>query len=242
LSSAGGKRNDKKAPASINYRAAGLAHDMGNLLQIIASALRQIERSVGEDQLKQMQPFLVAATQSVERAGILKCRLVEQARSPHARRIMASEVLRTIRGLIALSAGPTISVGVAFDPDTPAISCNAHEFENAVLNLVANARDAMPDGGRLWISTHSEQGVLRNRTASASTAVICIRDEGLGIPQARLKKIFKPYFSTKQAGRHAGLGLAMVNEFARDAGGSVEMQSVIGEGTTVFLRLPSFDE
>jgi len=124
-------------------------------------------------------------------------------------------------------------VELDLDQDLPAVFCCALEFESVVLNLVINAKDAMPNGGVLRVAAYC--GDFDDGT----TVVVRVTDTGCGMSAETARRAFQPLFTTKPVGRGTGLGLAMVSEFARRVGGSVQIESVVNCGTSVILRLPA---
>lgn len=219
---------------------AGIAHDLANLLQVIASAMRAIERTLNRHERQKIQSYTLGTLQCVDRGAVLSRRMIGLAAPMSIQRFAVGDLLHSMRGLIALAAGPDVDVTIICDRATPAIACDARDFENAILNLVVNARDALPDGGRIWVSSRGERDVRRDQPGVPSTTVICVRDNGCGIPLAQLNRVFEPYFTSKLEGRGSGLGLTMVNDFARRAGGVAEVSSIVGEGSSFFLRLPGY--
>ena len=122
---------------------------------------------------------------------------------------------------------------------------DAGQFEQALINLAVNARDAMPDGGQLRIQVREARGVASASAANAGSAAddrtfveVVVRDSGTGIPADVLERVCEPLFTTKPAGAGSGLGLAMVSGFAAQAGGDVSVESTVGKGTAVAIRLP----
>lgn len=208
-----------------------IAHDLGNLLQVAASALYQMDRLLDGGSRACVRPYECAAAEALARAGALSRSLARSR--PHVAGegigpISIEATLLAIKPLIELAAGPAVRVAFHIANDIPTIECNARDLERAVFNLVANARDAMPDGGAIDIS------ILRERSA----AVLRVRDCGAGISAETAAQAFRPYFTTKASFGGTGLGLAMVKHFADQAGGSAEIDSTLGVGTTVVLRLP----
>jgi signal transduction histidine kinase len=210
--------------------AAVIAHDLGNLLQITAGALLQIDRHLDEGTRARVRRFEYAASESLARAGALSRALVDRGRRTQTicGPTCPAQVLRAIQQLIELAAGPAISVDFEVSEKVPEIACSVAELERALLNLVANARDSMPGGGTLVISMVREE----------DSAVLRIRDSGCGMTAQVAAQAFRPHFTTKSGTGGAGLGLAMVRGFAERAGGSAEVDSVVGAGTMVSLRLP----
>jgi signal transduction histidine kinase len=219
----------------------GLAHDMG--LQIVASALSIIDRSVTQAEPARVQGLCRNARTAVDRIVTLRSQILDLARvePTHIRRIDPVATISSLKGLIELTLGPAIALEIEHALDAPALVCDAQELENAILNLVVNARDAMPLGGRLSLNLNHNDvpwpdgGVILMRSPRL---ILKVGDTGCGMPPGVLDRVFEPFFSTKPKDRGTGLGLPMVAEFVRRAGGSVEIQSRVGEGTTVILNLP----
>lgn len=229
--------------ATLGLMTAGVAHDLGNLLQIVSSAVRLIDQKLDPATRAELAPLTAGAMESVNRAGALSRQILDLSRSKAAvEEITCLErTLGSIRNLVVLMAGPRVAVEFAMPGDLPQIVCNTRELENAILNLVINARDAMPEGGRLTISTFSETEAPdydRFVTSGGITAVLSVRDTGCGMSPDLASKVFKPFFTTKSDSSGTGLGLSMVSDFARRAGGCAEIESAPGRGTTVTLRLP----
>lgn len=229
--------------ASHGFRTPGVAHDLGNMLQVIASAVRLIDRSLDEGSRAKVKPFTESALGAVDRASVLARRLLDTARA--GRRveepICPNETILGMRDLMILTTGPKIELRTFCNQDVPLIRCDGHELENVILNLVINARDAMPLGGKLILATHAERDARAAPRAAPSTAVISVCDTGSGMSEDVASKAFTPFYSTKAPGDGTGLGLAMVDAFARRCGGFAEIRSVVGCGTTIVLRLPACD-
>ncbi len=210
--------------------AALIAHDLRNLLQITAGALLQIDRQLDDGTRARVRKFEYAASESLARAGALSRALVDRGLQHQitAGPTCPARVLTAIRHLIELAVGPAICVDFQVSDGVPEVSCSVAELERALLNLVANARDSMPDGGSLVVSIAEEEGA----------AVLRVRDTGSGMTADIAAQIFRPRFTTRSGAGGSGLGLAMVRAFAEGAGGSAEVRSRVGAGTTVILRLP----
>jgi signal transduction histidine kinase len=148
--------------------------------------------------------------------------------------------LTGIADLIRLTAGPSVTVDFEIGASLPLVLCSARELENVILNLVINARDAMPAGGLLSLTVLPEyphRDVCSACTAETA-AVLRVRDTGSGMSPDVAARAFDPFFTTKPMGNGSGLGLAMVADFARRSGGVAEFDSAVGQGTTISLRLP----
>ncbi|CAN7211911.1 ATP-binding protein [Phenylobacterium sp. LjRoot225] len=219
--------------------AAGVVHDLGNLIQIAASAVNVVSRSPRAAQDPGLEPILARARTALERAGALvhqtRRRTVEPSFEVRAAPDLQSipACLDEIRALLAWICEPGVTLAIELGPDLPLVRCNRLELQNAVLNFVINARDATPDGGSI--------GIVARRVAEGAFAGVMelsVVDDGAGMSRETLAQAFNPYFTTKADGRGTGLGLAIVRRFAHEAGGRVDIVSAPGEGTTVTLRLP----
>jgi signal transduction histidine kinase len=218
----------------------GIAHDFRNILAVIRSSLNLLERSAGDGE--QAASCLAAAHEGVERGLRLVSRLLDlatqQERVPT--RVSVNDLLRELETFLRYSAGAEIGVELDLAAGLPMCLADPSQFSSAVLNLVINARDSMPGGG-----------IVRISTASVPTAAVCapggtgfdlvrvrVEDEGAGMSAAMIERIFDPYFTTK-GNLGTGLGLPQVRAFARRAGGEVEVRSEPGKGTRVDLLLPA---
>ncbi len=211
----------------------GVAHDFNNLLTIVGNNVHLLRRV---DPRNADSPQLAA----IERAVRTGAQLTRQLLAFSRRQVVRVETIRLQERLPALLVlvrpllPPGVDVEVDVDPDTAGIDVDGAEFELAVLNLVGNARDAMPDGGLVRLSA-------RNATAAESEGfpgphvVVAVEDGGLGIAQELLPRVFEPFFSTKPHGEGTGLGLAQVMALCRSAGGTARIRSEPGRGTTVTM-------
>lgn len=207
----------------------GVAHDFNNLLMIISGSVHVLKRELTSDKSIRALQAIEAAS---ERAASLTKQLLtfarRQAVNPQpinlAERIGGlSEVLKT-----GLGGSVTLTTDVA--PDVSSVVVDVNEFETALVNLVVNARDAMPEGGRVTITARN--------AADADRVEITVTDTGVGIPDDVAAKVFDPFFTTKPVGKGTGLGLSQVHGFAHQAGGTVGLHSKLGEGTSITICLP----
>lgn len=223
--------------------AAGVVHDLGNLIQIAASAVSIISRSPRAGQDAALEPILARARTALERAGALVRHTRSRTGKPSFTiRAMSdlqslSSCLEEIQALLVWICEPGVTLTIELGPDLPRVRCNRVELQNAVLNLVINSRDASSEGGSIAIVAHR---ITHGRFAGALE--LRVEDNGAGMSSETLAQAFTPYFTTKTDGRGTGLGLAMIQRFAHEAGGHVDIVSAPGEGTTVTLRLPSATE
>lgn len=212
--------------------AAVIAHDLRNLLQITASALLQIDRHLDIDTRSRVLLYEHAASESLARAGALSRALVDRAAGSEGdgrQSVCPAQAVAAIRHLIELAVGPSVRVDFEIGDDLPSVACDPQSLERALLNLVSNARDAMPGGGNILISVAQEQGA----------AVLRVRDTGPGIDPELAAQLFRPFFTTRGVRGGSGLGLAMVKRFAEQSGGMAEIGNADGCGTVVTLRLPA---
>lgn len=208
--------------------AAGVLHDLGNLIQIAMSALNILARTP-DMPVTHREPLLHRARTSLDHAGTLirRTNLHTRTRSGHPPRSDVAACLADVVALIAAGEERRLSVDVVIAPDLPDIACDPIGLRRALLNLVFNARDAMADGGTVRIEA---QPVL-------SAVELRIADHGIGMSPSVLARVFDPFFTTKRDGL-GGIGLPIVERFVRGAGGQVTIESEPGIGTTVTLRLP----
>jgi PAS domain S-box-containing protein len=207
----------------------GVAHDFNNLLMVISGSVHAIRKEIaGEKALRALQSIDGAS----QRAASLTRQLLTFARrqSVQPQSIKLSERLNVLRDVLTSGLGSTMSLTIDVADDVWNIVVDPNEFETALVNLVVNARDAMPEGGSVIISA-------KNIPEKAEVA-ISVEDTGVGIPDDIAAKVFDPFFTTKAVGKGTGLGLSQVHGFAHQAGGTVGLRSVLGSGTTITICLP----
>jgi signal transduction histidine kinase/CheY-like chemotaxis protein len=218
----------------------GVAHDFNNLLTpIIGSLDMLVRRELGSERERRL---IDGALQSAERAKTLVQRLLAFARrqplQPTA--VDLNVLVRGMAELIASTSGPRIDVRTELPEDLPPAVADANQLEMAVLNLAVNARDAMPEGGVLTIST--AQATLDyghpSKLSPGPYLRLSVADTGMGMDEDTLSRAVEPFFSTKGIGKGTGLGLSMVHGLALQLDGSMTIFSRPGEGTTVELWLP----
>jgi PAS domain S-box-containing protein len=218
----------------------GVAHDFNNLLTpIIGSLDRLLTRGVGSER---EQKLMAGALEAAERAKVLVQRLLAFARrqplQPQA--IDLRDLVGGMADLVVSTTGPKINVQVDLPPDLPPALADANQLEMALLNLAVNARDAMPDGGRLTISAErlSVRTGRRTKLRPGHYVRLSVQDTGTGMDEATLARAVEPFFSTKGIGKGTGLGLSMVHGLASQLGGGLTIDSSPGRGTIVELWLP----
>jgi PAS domain S-box-containing protein len=214
----------------------GVAHDFNNLLMIISGSLHTLKRGADDD--AKLQRAISAIETATKRGAALTSQLLTFARrqSVNPQAIDFPDRIAAIREVLDAGVGSSVRLAFDIDRDVWPIRTDAAELETALLNLVINARDAMPDGGTVTISARNV--VLDETLLTGEFVAIDVADTGLGIPTDVVDKIFEPFFTTKPIGKGTGLGLSQVHGFAHQAGGTVKVASELGKGTTFTILLP----
>lgn len=180
---------------------------------------------------------------SIERAAQRGTRLTRRLLAFFRRQALQPEILDVrealddVRELLRTTAGGAVALTIEVEPDPLAIKVDAAEFEIALINLIANARDAMRGAGRIEIRARLEPA--DDSPAQAPRVSVSICDSGEGMSAETLSRAFEPFFTTKPAGSGTGLGLSQVAAFCEQAGGAVKVESEVGSGTTVSMLLPA---
>ncbi|MDA9491334.1 PAS domain-containing sensor histidine kinase [Bradyrhizobium sp. CCBAU 11361] len=214
----------------------GIAHDFNNLLMIISGSLHTLKRGTDDD--AKLQRAISAIETATRRGAALTNQLLTFARrqSVNPQAIDFSERIGAIREVLDAGVGSAVRLAFDITREVWPIRTDVSEFETALLNLLINARDAMPDGGTVTISARNV--VLDEPPLAGEFVAIDVADTGLGIPADVVDKIFEPFFTTKPIGKGTGLGLSQVHGFAHQAGGTVKVTSELGKGTTFSILLP----
>ncbi|WP_294238475.1 PAS domain-containing protein [uncultured Sphingomonas sp.] len=222
----------------------GLAHDFNNLLAGISGSLELMALRLAQGRAADVDRYMDAAQGATRRAAALTHRLLafsrRQTLAPRPTDIAA--LVSGMTDLIQRTVGPAITLETRGADDPWTILVDAPQLENALLNLCINARDAMPDGGRITIEMSNrrldEDNARFADIPDGEYLVLCVTDTGTGMTPDVIEKAFDPFFTTKPLGQGTGLGLSMIYGFAKQSGGQVRIQSTPGEGTTVYLYLP----
>ena len=227
----------------------GIAHDFNNMLQGISGGLDLMERRIAQGRATEAGRYVAMARQSVERASSLTHRMLAFARR---QALLPSEIepARLVRGmeeLISRTVGPSVRLVLRLGGGDWRALCDENQLESALLNLAINARDAMPDGGQITITTADrcvEAGPFADSidVSPGDYVEITVADTGTGMPPDVLARAFEPFFTTKPIGQGTGLGLSQLYGFVRQSGGAVQLESTLGQGTTVRLYLPRYHE
>jgi PAS domain S-box-containing protein len=224
----------------------GLAHDFNNLLQGISGSLEMLKDLLADHDPQAIDRAIAVAQASAARAAAVTQRLLafsrQQVLSPEP--CNTDALIAGMEELIRRTAGPEITVQTAPTIGIWPTLCDANQMENALLNLCINAKDAMPDGGRLIIETANS--TIDDRCAREWDMVpgdyvaVCVSDTGVGMPPDALARAFEPFYTTKPIGAGTGLGLSMIYGFAKQSGGQARIHSEVGRGTKVWIYLPRY--
>lgn len=222
----------------------GLAHDFNNMLAGIAGSLEMLQVRIKQGRVGELEKYITAAQSASRRAAALTHRLLafsrRQTLDPKPTDI--NRLIGEMEDLIRRTVGPSIQVEVVGTIGLWTALVDPNQLENALLNLCINARDAMPEGGRITIETANkwlDPQASRERELPAGPYLsLCVTDTGTGMSPETVKRAFDPFFTTKPLGEGTGLGLSMIYGFARQSGGQVRAYSEVGLGTTMCLYLP----
>lgn len=221
----------------------GIAHDFNNLLAVMIGNAEMLEIRTTNDQ--QSGKNVNEIIKAVERASSLTDRLLtfsrRQTLAPVSTNI--SSLIGGLDDMLKRSLGATINLTVEAAPDLWPATIDPHQFENALVNLAINARDAMPDGGQLTIkaaNTTLDENYARQHedVAPGDYVQVAVMDTGAGMSADVLEKVFEPFFTTKDVGKGSGLGLSMVYGFVKQSSGHITVDSDANDGTTVKLYIP----
>ncbi|WP_079565578.1 PAS domain-containing hybrid sensor histidine kinase/response regulator [Bradyrhizobium erythrophlei] len=222
----------------------GIAHDFNNLLTGIVGSLDLLQTRLNQGRTDNVARYINAAMTSANRAAALTHRLLAFARRQPLipKSVDVNQLVVSLEDLLRRTIGETIDLRIAAANDLWSTLCDPNQLESALLNLAINARDAMPDGGRLTFATANAR--LDSVTADTPALApgdyvsITVTDTGVGMSAEVAARAFDPFFTTKPIGQGTGLGLSMIYGFARQSNGHATIDSTIGRGTTVRLYLP----
>jgi PAS domain S-box-containing protein len=222
----------------------GIAHDFNNLLTGIVGSLDLMQTRINQGRTENVGRYIDAAMTSANRAAALTHRLLAFARRQPLipKSVDANALIVSLEDLLRRTIGERIDLEIVAADDLWCTLCDPNQLESALLNLAINARDAMPDGGRIKIVTAN--AVIAELNADAPALMpgdyirIEVSDTGTGMSAEVMARAFDPFFTTKPIGQGTGLGLSMIYGFARQSNGHVVIESRVGEGTSVNLYLP----
>jgi signal transduction histidine kinase/ActR/RegA family two-component response regulator len=239
-------RQSQKMDA-IGRLAGGIAHDFNNLLTIINGHAALLRESPDGLASRDAEMSVDEIEKAGNQAAVLTRQLLAFSRKQmlQARVVNLNEIVRDLESMLGRLIGERIALTTALEPDLRNLSVDPGQIQQALMNLVVNARDAMPEGGRIVITTRNA-----DRFPDAATALTCgdcpcvvleVRDTGHGMTPQTRAQIFEPFFTTKPEGKGTGLGLAMVYGIIRQSGGWIDVVSEVGDGTTFTLYFPATD-
>jgi signal transduction histidine kinase len=225
----------------------GIAHDFNNLLAAIGGSLEMIQYRVTQGRMDAVDRYLAAGQNAVKRAAALTHRLLafsrRQTLDPKPTNV--NRLIADMEELIRRTVGPAVQMEVVGAGGLWPTLVDQNQLENALLNLCINARDAMPDGGRLTIETANkwldERAAKERELPPGQYVSLCVTDDGIGMTPTVIAHAFEPFYTTKPFGQGTGLGLSMIYGFARQSGGQIRIYSELGKGTTMCLYLPRHD-
>ncbi|AXI61884.1 hybrid sensor histidine kinase/response regulator [Pseudomonas kribbensis] len=219
----------------------GIAHDFNNLLTGIITSLELIQKRVADARLDKVQFYADAALNSAMSAASLTHRLLAFARQQplDTRPVDINDHVRSLEELLVRTIGERIALKLELTTKPAIALVDPIQLESAVLNLVINARDALPQGGNIWVSTYAAYSHGDPNLTDGSYVALSVRDDGTGIEHSLIDKVFDPFFTTKPLGQGTGLGLSTIYGFARQSGGDAHIRSVARRGTEVTIMLPA---
>jgi PAS domain S-box-containing protein len=224
---------------AIGQLSGGIAHDFNNLLTVILGNLEIVRKRLADD--PKIIRLLDNAAQGAQRGVTLTQRMLAFARRQELKSVPVEipALVQGISGLLRSSLGPSVVLDTWFSPQLEPVMADVNQLELAVLNLVTNARDAMPHGGKIVISTRTEEARDQIRPSMTGRYVcLSVTDTGEGMDNATLASAMDPFFTTKGLGKGTGLGLSMVHGFIEQLGGRFILKSQENQGTTAELWLP----
>jgi len=217
---------------AVGRLAGGIAHDFNNILSVILGYSEILQDRIKDEDLREMAAEIHIAA---GRAADLTRRLLTftRRRSHEQINLSLNDVVTGIEKMLRRLIPEDVEIATALAEDLHPVRADRSQIEQVILNLCLNARDAMPRGGRLIIATINAQ---------PSRAVLTIADTGMGMTDETRRHLFEPHFTTKEAGKGAGLGLSIVDEVVRRHGGAIRVDSAPGAGTVFTVSLPAIKE
>ena len=226
----------------------GIAHDFNNLLQGITGSLDIVQKRISQGKMGDLDRWIGGAVTSANRAAALTHRLLAFSRRQplDPRPVTPNPLVESMEDLLRRTMGENIMLNLVLASDLWPTLCDSNQLESAILNLAINARDSMPDGGKLTIetcNTHLDGHYAKRARDIIPGQYVClaVTDTGTGMASDVVERAFDPFFTTKAIGQGTGLGLSMIYGFARQSGGHAKIYSEVGSGTTIKLYLPRFE-
>ncbi|GJD98016.1 Blue-light-activated protein [Methylobacterium iners] len=222
----------------------GLAHDFNNLLAGISGSLELMQTRMQQGRFNDVERYMAAAQGAAKRAAALTHRLLafsrRQTLDPKPTNV--NRLVADMQELVQRTVGPAIPIEVVGTSGIWTVLVDPPQLENALLNLCINARDAMPEGGRITIETANkwmdDRAARQHDMPEGQYLSLSVTDTGTGMSPEVVARVFEPFFTTKPLGQGTGLGLSMIYGFVQQSGGQVRIYSELGKGTTVCLYLP----
>ena len=208
---------------------AGLVHDLNNALMVVQATAGSLEdRFVDGPEAEAVTDVSTAARQAAALTNRLM-RFVRQQREEAPTTVDLGAAVKEIEGLLRVFVGRGIDLTMDLDPSDAVVRSTRSRFEQILVNLVSNARDVLPEGGHIGVSVHHDD----------SHVELCVADDGPGVAEEARRHLFEPFFTTKGEGKGTGLGLVSVKALAEQDGGSVSVESQVGNGTAIHVTWPS---
>ncbi|WP_416364186.1 response regulator [Pseudomonas sp. NFX183] len=219
----------------------GIAHDFNNLLTGIITSLELIKKRLDTQHTEKVKAYADAALSSALSAAGLTNRLLAFARQQplDTRPVDINAHIRSLEELLVRTIGEHIALKLELTTHPAVALVDPIQLESAVLNLVINARDALPKGGNIWVTTYPAYSNGNLKLENGAYIALSVRDNGVGIEHTVIDKVFDPFFTTKPLGQGTGLGLSTIYGFARQSGGDAQIRSVTRQGTEVTIMLPA---
>ncbi len=227
---------------AIGQLTGGIAHDFNNMLAVISGSLELLMKRAGTLDARARR-YIETAAEGAHRAAQFTQRLLSFARQQplQPEPTQCNTLVRNMLDLLSRSLGPQIELCTKLDPDLWWVEVDLNQIENVLLNLAVNARDAMPKGGRVTVTTENVVVASGHPELHAGEYVVTrLSDTGEGMPPDVARKAFDPFFTTKEVGKGTGLGLSQAYGFAKQSHGYIEIQSQLGKGTTVSIYMPRY--
>jgi signal transduction histidine kinase/CheY-like chemotaxis protein len=239
--------NQAQKMEAVGQLTGGIAHDFNNMLAIIIGSLDMARRRLTGAEHPTVSKCIKNATEGAERAAMLTSRLLAFSRQQplEPRVIDPNKLVSGMSELLRSTIAEPIAIESVLAGGIWRVFADAPQLESALLNLAVNARDAMPNGGKLTIETANmdldeRYAQLQNDVAPGQYAMISVTDTGGGMSSSVIDRAFDPFYTTKGAGKGTGLGLSQVFGFVKQSGGHIKIYSEIGQGTTVKIYLPRY--